>query len=148
MIASSIAIPWWVDRQPPWTATDAWYKAPPPDFSWEAPRIYAGIYEVRDSQVAEAERRLARESVVELKQEDVRELLGRDVLPLPGFKPYLIRGVNLGRRGQDSIALSGNAAVVIHETPGTVPSAMRKRPLVAFLPRRPQEVYVTLSTFH
>jgi hypothetical protein len=109
--------------------------------------MYAGIYEVPDERAPEAERLLEEEAVIELRPEELRGFAGRDTLPPPGFKPYLIRAVHLGRRGYYSIALSGDAAVVMHETPAAAPSAMRKRPLVAFLPSKPREVYVTLNAF-
>jgi hypothetical protein len=147
LIASTLAIPWWTGRQPPWTMADAWYRAPPPDLPWEDRRMYAGIYEVPDERAPEAERLLEEEAVIELRPEELRGFAGRETLPPPGFKPYLIRAVHLGRRGYYSIALSGDAAVVMHETPAAAPSAMRKRPLVAFLPSKPREVYVTLNAF-
>jgi hypothetical protein len=146
LIVSTSAIPWWVTSQSPWTSADAWYRAPPADFPWEDRRIYSGIYEVPDARLAQAQRLLETQPVVELQPRDVREFAGRDALPPPGFKPYLIRGVDLGRRGQYSIALSGNAAVVVYETRLAAPSAMQRRPLVAFLPEKPGKVYVTLST--
>jgi len=95
----------------------------------------------------QAQRLLETQPVVELRPGEVREFSGRDALPPPGFKPYLIRGVHLGRRGYYSIALSGHAAVVMHETPVAPPSAMQKRPLVVFLREKPGNVYVTLSLF-
>jgi hypothetical protein len=147
LIASTMAIPWWAGRQPPWTMADAWYRAPPADLPWEDRRIYAGIYEVPDDRAAEAQRLLDAQAVVELRPEETRGFAGRDTLPPPGFKPYLIRAVHLGRRGHYSIALSGDAAVVVHETPTAPPSAMGKRPLVAFLPHKPRDVYVTLNAF-
>lgn len=147
LIASTIAIPWWTGRQPPWTMADAWYRAPPPGLSWEDRRIYAGIYEVPDDRAPEAQRLLETQAVVELKQDELRGFAGRDTLPPPGFKPYLIRAVHLGRRGHYAISLSGDAAVVVHETPAAAPAAMRKRPLVAFLPNKPRDVYVTLHAF-
>jgi hypothetical protein len=146
LIVSTLATPWWVTRQAPWTIADAWYRAPPPDFAWEDRRIYSGIYEVPETRLGQAEHMLETQAVVELQSGDVREFSGREVLPPPGFKPYLIRAVDLGRRGQYSIALSGNAAVVVYETGFAAPSAMQKRPLVAFLPEKPSKVYVTLST--
>jgi hypothetical protein len=147
LIASTVAIPWWTGNQPPWTIVDAWYRAPPPDFAWEDRRIYSGIYEVPDARAPQAQQLLDAQPVVELEQADLRDFAGRDTLPPPGFKPYLIRGVHLGRRGHYSIALSGDAAVVMYETPVAAPSAMLKRPLVVFLPRKPGDVYVTLNTF-
>ena len=147
LIASTVAIPWWTGRQLPWTMADAWYRAPPPDLSWDDRRIYAGIYEVPDDRAAEAQRLLEEQAVVELRPEELRRFAARDTLAPPGFKPYLIRAVHLGRRGHYFIALSGDAVVVMHETPAAAPSAMRKRPLVAFLPRKPREVYVTLDAF-
>ncbi|HVO49195.1 MAG TPA: hypothetical protein VMT29_22985 [Steroidobacteraceae bacterium] len=146
LIVSTLAIPWRITSQSPWTIADAWYRAPPPDFAWEDRRIYSGIYEVPDSRIGQAQRLLETQPVVELQPKDVHEFSGRETLPPPGFKPYLIRGVDLGRRGQYSIALSGNAAVVVYETGLAAPSAMQKRPLVVFLPEKPGNVYVTLST--
>jgi hypothetical protein len=147
LIVSTIAIPWWTANKLPWTSADAWYRAPPPDFPWDQQRIYTGIYEVPEARMAQAERLLETQPIVELRQQEVRQFAGRDTLAPPGFKAYLIRGVHLGRRGHYSIALSGDAAVVMHETAAAPPTAMRKRPLVVFLPGKPGDVYVTLSTF-
>jgi hypothetical protein len=114
---------------------------------WEDRRIWSGIYEVPDTRVTQAQHLLETQPVVELQPKEVREFCGREARPPAGFKPFLIRGVGLDRRGQYSIALSGNAAVVVYETTVGAPSAMQKHPLVAFLPAKPDQVYMTLSTF-
>jgi hypothetical protein len=147
LIVSTLAIPWWTSSGSPWTIADAWYREPPPDFQWGDQRIYSGIYEVPDAKLPQAERLLETQPVVELRPGEVRQFAGRETLAPVAHKAYLIRGVHLGRRGHYSLALSGDAAVVMYETAAAPRASMQRRALVVFLPAKPGNVYVTLGTY-
>lgn len=146
LILSMLLISLWIHTRAPWSAADPWYRAPPEDFNWTERRVWSGIYEVPDARLRQAQRLLESQSVVELQPKEALLYAGRIVRPPRGYKPYLIRGLGLDRRGQYSIVMSGKAAVVVCETLAAPPSPMQKRPLVAFLPSKPEKVYVTLNS--
>ena len=61
------------------------------------------------------------------------------------LKPYLIRAVVLKAGGSFSGAFFSDDLLIAYQALGSAPASMERRPVVAFLPKKPRTVYTEVS---
>ena len=136
------------DRE--WTSRDTWYTAPPTELLSESslrdlpPEYYAPV---REEVLGQAELLLTDSSFRSLGPAEVPEFAYFAQPPDEG-RPYLLRGVVLNElTGSFSVLWADGTVVVLHVSLGRRPVPMRRRPIVAYLPAEPSQVFVGCSMF-
>jgi hypothetical protein len=129
-----------------WTTEDSWYNPPSsgtPVWTW--PHLdRERLHEVVETKEAEAEQLLDDVAVVELTSDEASEFIGEVLPEVPGTKPYLTRGLYLGR-GSFSVHVFEDQLAVTHGSLGRRALPMKRQALVLQLERAPAEVFVTCS---
>ncbi len=132
------------------TNTDEWYD-PVADGPPTQPLPQDSVIRVSPSQLDAAAAMLEEVAIVPLDLATAASLVDRELDPVPGAEPYLVRGVILGEGGGHLSAEAftnetGERAIVVsYFALGQCAQSMSKQPVVVFLTHEPQRVYVDVS---
>ncbi|HWE03384.1 MAG TPA: hypothetical protein VG326_13325 [Tepidisphaeraceae bacterium] len=126
-----------------WTSTDPWFHPPVAEPHDSEPIGGGRIDNVVPDKELEAEEMLAAAPFVELTPQQADAFAGYPLIPHPGARPYLMRGVYLRRRtGVFQVySLGRGDYLVYHECLGSAPAAMKRQALVVQLDKPPRRVF-------
>lgn len=129
------------------TEIDSWARSSSGvDFTKAKLLDNSGVQLVPERMESEAETMLSDVGCVELSPEQVHHFLGRSLSPVPGNKPYLVRGVYLNpATGGFSVKVLDDKLRVHHSCLGSSAVPMKRQALIVQLERMPKEVYVGCS---
>jgi hypothetical protein len=132
-----------------WTSKGSWYREPATDLLWqlqEAPLDRTRFAGVQLSKETVAENLLADAPFCPIDPEQAGELLAKELESDNESEFYLLRGVYLhDGTGSFVVYVKESNVLVHHGCLGRNPVPMKRRAIVALLPNRPTEVYVTCS---
>ena len=129
-----------------WTTDDSRFTGLPPGVdpyaTWEQVPDDAVAPVNRDA-AATAESMLLRSPAVSISTQEATHLATFSESALARGKPYLLRGVVLNEAtGHFYVYMNDSAVLVSHGSLGKTPFAMTRRPIVAILPRPPEQVFL------